>query len=613
MKKTFIIILSIFFIFNVNASENPFEENGAEIVIFNAEMPIPEIQAEVDRIYTVQNLNHFGKERYALLFEPGIYENLDISVGYNTQILGLGQSPDDVKIIGAVRTQDTPGSWDHGPGALNNFWRSVENLSVLPTMGSKTYPPGNQVVIPANQNVWAVSQAAPMRRVHIIDGDLRLFELGWTSGGYLANSKIDGIVEAGSQQQWFSRNSSWSDWRHGNWNFVFLGNEAEVPSYEPNPDIEGQWMNFPVTWEEKTPVIAEKPFLVHDNGEWGIQVPDLQFDTVGTDWESGVKKPLSEFYVAKEGDTASEINEQLSLGKSLLLTPGVYHLSTAIHITQANTVVLGIGLPTLHAIGEESVIVVDDVDGVRLAGFTMDAGLNGAEATLLQIGDVLSSADHSGNPIVISDIFARVGGEHEGTARSAVTINSNDVIGDNLWLWRADHDKEYPIVIPHFKNLSDTGVIVNGNNVTIYGLAVEHFQKYQTVWNGENGKTYFYQSELPYDVPKDWGHDYILGYASYKVGDNVQKHLAYGLGVYSFFANTPEPTFSDNAIEVPENSEMDFKHLITVYLNGDEKNPTVESGIRNVINNTGGEAITTYEKSRIPEYRSEGKAAVDRS
>ena len=38
---------------------------------------------------------------------------------------------------------------------------------------------------------------------------------------------------------------------------------------------------------------------------------------------------------------------------------------------------------------------------------------------------------------------------------------------------------------------------VNGNNVTAYGLAVEHYQQDETVWNGQGGTVIFYQNEKP--------------------------------------------------------------------------------------------------------------------
>ena len=81
------------------------------------------------------------------------------------------------------------------------------------------------------------------------------------------------------------------------------------------------------------------------------------------------------------------------------------------------------------------------------------------------------------------------------------------------------------------------GLVVNGANVTALGLAVEHYEQNQVVWNGQGGETIFYQSEMPYDVPSQaaWMDGSIDGYASYNVALSVTTHAAYGLGVYSFF------------------------------------------------------------------------------
>ncbi len=120
-----------------------------------------------------------------------------------------------------------------------------------------------------------------------------------------------------------------------------------------------------------------------------------------------------------------------------------------------------------------------------------------------------------------------------GNTDCMVKIDSNDVVGDNFWLWRADHGAGANWTAS--KNA--TGLIVNGNRVIMYGLFVEHTQKYQTLWNGNDGRCYFYQSEMPYDPPsvEAWRHGNVIGYASYKVADTVTTHEAWGLGVYCVF------------------------------------------------------------------------------
>jgi hypothetical protein len=130
--------------------------------------------------------------------------------------------------------------------------------------------------------------------------------------------------------------------------------------------------------------------------------------------------------------------------------------------------------------------------------------------------------------------------------------------------------------------VSDNGLVVNGNNVTAYGLFVEHHQKYQVLWNGEHGRTYFYQSEIPYDPPDQQSYTSaqgVNGWASYKVADSVTSHEAWGLGIYSVFRH-PNVNLT-RAIEVPVKSGVRFHHMITVAL--DDKGE-----ISNVIDDKGG-------------------------
>src|SRR5262249_42491612 len=151
------------------------------------------------------------------------------------------------------------------------------------------------------------------------------------------------------------------------------------------------------------------------------------------------------------------------------------------------------------------------------------------------------------DPSFLYDIFCRAGGASRGMASTLVTINSNNVVGDNFWLWRADHGAGAQWDI----NKNRNGLIVNGNDVTIYGLFVEHCQEYQTIWNGNGGRVYFYQSEMPYDPPTQeaWSHDLVRGFASYKVADSVTTHEAWGLGVYCVFK--AGPIVAESAIEAP--------------------------------------------------------------
>ncbi|MGC1615811.1 MAG: coagulation factor 5/8 type domain-containing protein [Candidatus Acidiferrum sp.] len=612
---------------------------GPNVYIFGPESS--NVQDTISSIYAMQmgKAGEFDENRYAFLFKPGAY-NLDVRVGYYTQVAGLGLSPDDVTITGAVRTQDNPDTKpiNEGPGALDNFWRSAENLSIIPTLGSLTLGPPSDVPntpggIPLNQNVWSVSQAAPLRRIHIKPSPitltptecanaifyypdrkktdplistcpttLRLFDVGYSSGGFMADSRTDGLVESGSQQQWFSRNCNWTQWNSENWNMVFLGS-IPVPA--------GTWPGTPtsdgaITDGGPTPLIREKPFLYIDNaGNYSVLVPDLQNNRNGVDWDGtalpGRSIPIKDFYIVKAQKKgthnvidAGSINAALDSGKNLLVTPGVYYLNGTIEIKNPDTVVLGMGEATIVANDGNPIIAISDVDGVSVAGVLLDAGPTNS-TTLMQVGEPGSTADHSADPTFLYDLFCRVGGaDHVGKATSCVTINSNDVIGDDLWLWRADHGSN----VGWTQNPAANGLIVNGNHVWMYGLAVEHFQQYQTVWNGDFGRTYFYQSEMPYDVPNQaaWRDPAQgNGYASYKIADGVTDHKAWGVGVYSFFMDAP--VIADRAIEVPSAIVPGFTDMVTFWLNGQPG-----SEITHIINDSGLAVTATNRKATLPEF-----------
>ena len=121
---------------------------------------------------------------------------------------------------------------------------------------------------------------------------------------------------------------------------------------------------------------------------------------------------------------------------------------------------------------------------------------------------------------------------------------------------------------------------MNGDHVTAYGLFVEHFQQYQTLWNGNEGAVYFYQSELPYDPPNQaaWTRPSgQWGWPSYKVASGVTSHDAEGLGVYSVFSND---VAEENAIEAPTGAGVSMSHMVIVSL--------ASGAIQHILNDTGG-------------------------
>ncbi|GAA4279987.1 hypothetical protein GCM10022260_04080 [Gaetbulibacter aestuarii] len=524
---------------------------GDKVMVFNDTMDMDSIRMTLEAINKQQAYNEFGSERYALLFMPGTYD-LDITVDYYVQAMGLGRFPDDVTVHGAVQSTTTT----NGNKVTTMFWRGAENFKVVPQHGEMIY--------------WAVSQAAPYRRMHVV-GDINFDKGSWASGGVLANSVVNGRAGLTSGQQWFTRNSSIGSWEGGNWNRVFVGVEGAP---------EDTWPLDPTTVIDKTPVIREKPFLTYTESEgYAVFVPELRRESYGPSWinrdEKGELIPIAAFHIAfPDKDDATSINKALAKGKHILFTPGIYTIDETLNITKPNTVILGLGLPTLIPQNGKVALATDDIPGIKLAGFMVDAGPE-LSSTLIQIGSENAEADYPDNPISLHDIYCRVGGAVVGQSETAITINSNYVIGDHFWLWRADHG----IGTAWKDGQNKHGLVVHGDHVTIYGLFNEHFQGYQTLWKGDHGSTYFYQSEIPYHPPSMalWNDQGKPGYASYKVAESVQHHKAYGLGIYSFFSG--EPTVSnkvrlENAMEVPNHSGIMITHIATFAgLNGGINHP----------------------------------------
>jgi hypothetical protein len=526
---------------------------GPNVVIFDPSMPSQAIQKQIDAVYAIQQHNEFGPQRNALLFLPGSY-SVDVPVGFYTEVMGLGASPDATRIAGNVHADANLGN----NNATTTFWRAAEGLSVGPTGGTMQ---------------WAVSQAVSLRRVHV-RGDLVLHQNhGWASGGWMSDSLVDGNVDSGSQQQWISRNCDWKSWTGSNWNMVFVG-VVHPPG--------GMWPSPPYTNVAQTPVVREKPFLqVGAAGEFSVRVPGLHSDSVGITWRGGETPgetiPIERFYIAhSDVDTAETINAQLALGKNLILTPGIYDLAAPIRVTRPHTVVLGLGFATLRPVKGTAAMTTADADGIEIAGLLFDAGPS-ESPVLLEVGPEGSQARHAKDPITLHDVFFRVGGAAVGRAKVNLRINSNDTLVDHTWIWRADHGAGVGWEL----NTSENGLVVNGNEVTIYGLFVEHHQQFQVLWNGNGGRTYFYQSEIPYDPPNQPSYTSgpgVNGWASYKVADGVTSHEAWGLGVYSVFRH-PDVVLT-RAMETPKSPDVRFHDMITVAL-GDH------GAINHVIDDTG--------------------------
>ncbi|KRB37591.1 hypothetical protein [Microbacterium sp. Root180] len=577
---------------------DPFNPDfGPNVTVYSPDTPVDEIEAELDALADQQRDAEMSGVRRAVLFQPGQYGTADnplqFDVGYYTEVAGLGASPTDVGINGSVEVYNRCLTADNCI-ALVNFWRTISNLSIqVNSLGDDGCR--------GSANFWAVSQAVSMRRLDISGANLSLMDYctagpQFASGGFIADSRLPFVV-SGSQQQWLTRNTEVAGWSNGVWNQVFSG-VVGAPS-------DANFPTEPYTTIDETPLSREKPFLyIDDAGRYNVRVPAVQHDSRGVSWADGLTPgrsiPITEFFIAKPGDSVKDINNALARGQHLLLTPGVYDIAQTIDVKRAGTVVLGIGHATLTAVGGAVPMEVKDAAGIVVAGVTIDAGTE-LSPVLLRVGKAkggkpLGAAD----PITLSDVYFRVGGPHVGKTTTALEVNADNVLIDHTWVWRADHGVEgftggvNGDTQRWATNTGTNGVIVNGDNVTATGLFVEHFQKYNTLWKGENGRVILYQNELPYDPPTqaDWTQpDGTLGYPGYVVDKKVKTHRLDGAGVYVFNQNNPS-IITANGFSVPQKPGVQLHHIMTVNLSA--------GTIQHVVNGVGGQADNS--NTGTPQY-----------
>ena len=580
---------------------------GPNVRVFSPDDDMKKVAETVEAVFKRQHYRQFGTERQAFLFLPGDYTKAGtLNIGYYTQILGLGRTPDAVRLANVK----TPAALANN-NATCNFWVGIENVSIADTDNNADPYFGFQ---------WAVSQAAPARRLHVFRKAVFDWHYGWASGGFVADCVFEKPAGSYSQQQYFYRNSIFGGGIYGiNWNQVIVGCEGAtggdakdntgtaLSRCEPIAG-EGARSNWRfggcTTMVDATPVAREKPFLFFEDGAFKVFVPAVRRNAKGVSWGDGkanggmgegrILDLMRDFYVAKEGEaTAKTVNAALASGKNVLFTPGIYHVDEPIRVTRPGTVVLGIGEATIVPDNSDAALLCADADGLVVAGLVFDA--ERASRRFVVVGEKKTTARHADAPTFLIDLVYRVGGTGKpGKTEVCLEVNSNDVVVDHTWIWRADHGDHTGWTANTAKN----GIVVNGDGVTCLGLFVEHFQEHDVLWNGEDGRVFFLQNEKCYDPPGNatWmSHGgKKKGYAAYKVADGVKRHYAVGLGVYDVFINTNgNSVFLDDAIEVPDTPGVVIENACTVEIaNGD--GPLV--GINAIVNGRG-HAIKTGKSS----------------
>jgi hypothetical protein len=347
-----------------------------------------------------------------------------------------------------------------------------------------------------------------------------------------------------------------------------------------------------------SPVTEEEPFLYTGaSGNFEVFVPSAQTNSSGTSWasgsEAGTSLPLSSFFVATPSTSVAAMDLALAAGKNLILTPGVYNVSAPILISRPDTVVLGMGFATLVPQNGITPMVVVPNTGVKVSGLIFDAGSVNSPV-LLSVGTPLPATGSASDPDTIQDVFFRIGGAETTKTSATVSLldNASNSIIDDVWAWRADHGND----VGWTDNTGDTGVVVTGNNVTSYGLAVEHYQKSEVVWTGQGGTDVFFQNELPYDVPSQsaWNESATFsGYPAFQVGSGVQTFQGYGMGSYVVFIDTSATLNVTEAFQAPQAAGVKFNDVFGLWIGG-------SGGLDSVINGTGGAVNSTTDPDNYP-------------
>jgi hypothetical protein len=574
---------------------------GPNVCVFSDTMSQATIQADLNAIadQQVPVASQFDSQRYAIFFQPGTYgssaDPLIFQVGYYTEVAGLGYMPQDTVINGAIDVFNnlcTAGT--SNCNSDDNFWRSLSNVTLNVDLPSST-PTYSPPVVDAygagcanSEESWSASQASPIRRA-IINGSVVFQDYcaadDYASGGFIADSKVSGDLDFYGNQQYMVRNSAIGGANgcpNGLWNMVYSGVTGA-----PSAAFSGQCQQNTVL--ATSPVTEEEPFLYTDSsGNYNVFIPAVQTNSSGPSWASGSEAgrsiPLSSFFVASPGTPVPAIDAALAFGKNLILTPGVYDLSAPIVVSRPDTVVLGQGFATLVPQHGNAAMIVTPDTGVKLSGLIFDAGPVNSPV-LLSVG--VPGGGPANDPDLIQDVFFRIGGAESTSVSATVSLldNASNSIIDDVWAWRADHGNE----VGWTENKGDTGLIVTGSHVTAYGLAVEHYQKYEVVWSGQDGTDVFFQNEMPYDAPSqaDWMASSTQdGYPAFDVTPGVRTFQGYGMGSYVVFTQTTATLYASEAFEAPDTSGVQFHDIFAVWIAG-------SGGDNSVINGTGGPVTST--------------------
>jgi len=488
-------------------------------------------QAQLQDIYAARHTwaddSQFGDDRTAVFLLPGNH-SVDIDLPYYFSVYGLGNSPEDTVVKPGPDKVGLRVNANDIDASTNTFWRSIENLRA--TQDTLQF--------------W-VSQAAPLRSLHI-DGSLELAGGSpfYASGGAMMNTVLEGSLSMGTQQQWYTRATYMPPYPQAAYqgSYVCAGCvDAEVGEpFASTVDWSkpGQNGHAGLSYTDAPETFAEKPYVEYDSGKYYLRIPALRGrdELSGPSWDGGEKVGFEKVFVASPKSSAATINAKIAAGLHVVFPPGIYQLSAPIKVDTPGIVLLGLGYATLiPAFSSGSLIAVGNVDGVRIAGLMLQAGSTSQGNTaLLQWGEKGSTyAGSADDPGFIYDLCARAAGpgpKEPVGVEYFVQLNNGRVIGDNVWLWSADHcglEETWPCPYPQV----GTGLEVNADHVTVYGLMAEHTQGDIVSWKGEHGEVVFLQVEFRYAMgPRSGPKLEPASNVAYRVA--AQQHKAVGGGIY---------------------------------------------------------------------------------
>lgn len=486
--------------------------NKTQTIFIFSPNEVKQLLQKTAEIYDVNGLmstGQFSKNSYAILLLPGTYDlnGGEIKIGYYTQILGIGSSPNSVVVKGSISVPNPPDA----SNGLNNFWRGCENLTITNpsrSCGKKTC------------TVLASSQACSYRSL-IINSDLYLHDNNtYVSGGFIANCKITGQLQPSSQQQYMFRSIEMDDiLNDAVWNYVFAGCKVNSrPIFKPSCDKSVMGLSTKLYRR------IEKPFIVSSSAN----LTDINI------YEPNEEADLSKFFIenfdksnckiissdkigfVSPSNNVDQINALISSKDAILFTPGVYAIDKTINIQ--GKLLYGVGLPKLQSINGSVPV---------LSGNGRICGIICKSAEKLNNTNTLIKITGDSN---IWDVYCMVGGDDSTKNYSTNTMmsieNCSQCYIENIWLWLADHNNVGPTNWDNTKCNYGLHVKNTANNVLIYGLFSEHNHVRNVLWEGKNGMVYMYQSEFNYDYPEN-AKDIV----SYEVTGS--EHKIYGGGAYS--------------------------------------------------------------------------------